>query len=150
MSTPIVAHGTAKTNHVPPRAAGDQDPSGTGHAASRGGTRSGRPEGDQPSPRPAPRTTDLTRGSFTDGVRTFTVRASGPVAPDSFQVYANGNPAEVVLVISGIGSGELRATWGAQWRTASETWRDWCEASAFMVFYNGRGPAPGSVRACNG
>lgn len=92
----------------------------------------------------------LDRGDFSDGVRHFTVRTSGPDAPDSFQVYADGNPSEVVLVISGLNSGELRATWGPQWRTASESWRDWFEASSFMVFYNGQGPAAGSVRLCNG
>ncbi|GAB4008858.1 hypothetical protein GCM10029992_66360 [Glycomyces albus] len=79
-------------------------------------------------------------GSFSDGVRTFTVRASGPSAPDSLNVYADGNRSEVVLVISGLNTGELRATWGPQWRTASESWRDWFEANAFMVFYNGRRP----------
>ena len=90
------------------------------------------------------------RGDFNDGVRLFTVRASGVDAPDSFQVYANRNPAEVVLVISGLNSGELRATWGPYWRTASEAWRDWCEANAFMVFYNGGRPDTGKVRVCNG
>ncbi|GAB4006612.1 hypothetical protein GCM10029992_57920 [Glycomyces albus] len=92
----------------------------------------------------------LDRGQFSDGVRRFTVRASGPDAPDSFQVYVDGNRAEVVLVVSGINTGELRATWGPHWRTASEPWRDWFEASSFMVFYNGKGPAAESVRLCNG
>ncbi|WP_199035489.1 hypothetical protein [Glycomyces salinus] len=92
----------------------------------------------------------LDRGDFSDGVRNFTVRASCVDAPDSFQVYADGNTTEVVLVISGLNSGELRATWGPQWRTASESWRDWFEASAFMVFHNGTRPDFGRGRTCNG
>lgn len=107
----------------------------------------------------APAPAALDRGQFSDGVRSFTVRASGPTAPDSFQVFAGGDRADVVLVVSGINTGELRATWGPEWRTASETWRDWFEANSFMVFYNGKRPASGTasgtgsarrVRVCNG
>ncbi|WP_199042730.1 hypothetical protein [Glycomyces salinus] len=104
-----------------------------------------------PAARPAaPGAAIQNRGDFSDGVRSFTVRASGIPAPDSFQVCANRNPAEVVLVISGLNTGELRATWGPQWRTASEGWRDWFEATAFMVFYNGRRPDFRRVRVCDG
>ncbi|GAB4002705.1 hypothetical protein GCM10029992_41680 [Glycomyces albus] len=92
----------------------------------------------------------LDRGSFSDGVRSFTVRTSCTEAPDSFQVHLTGQSSEVVLVISGLGAHDLRATWGPQWRTASEGWRDWFEATAFMVFYNGHRPDSGSVRVCNG
>lgn len=90
------------------------------------------------------------RGRFTDRIRTFSVRTSSMPAPDSFQVFADEFQRELVLVVSGINSGALRATWGAQWRTASEGWRDWCEATAFMVFYNGGRPDAGKVRVCNG
>ncbi|GAB4004070.1 hypothetical protein GCM10029992_47950 [Glycomyces albus] len=73
-----------------------------------------------------------------------------PGRSDSFQVYADHNPAEVVLVVSGLNSGELRATWGPQWRTTSEPWQEWFEANAFMVFHNGSLPPTGKVRACRG
>jgi hypothetical protein len=65
-------------------------------------------------------------------------------------VHLTGQSREVVLVISGLSTRDLRATWGPQWRTASETWRDWFEATAFMVFYNGQRPPRGKVRVCNG
>ncbi|HEU5129328.1 MAG TPA: hypothetical protein VFU12_15195 [Glycomyces sp.] len=96
------------------------------------------------------RPTTLDRGHFTDGVRTFHVRCSSETAPDSFQVYADGNPEAIVLVLSGLNSGALKATWGPGWITASEEWRQWCEAEAFMVFYNGTKAAVGRVRVCNG
>ncbi|WP_199035311.1 hypothetical protein [Glycomyces salinus] len=92
----------------------------------------------------------IERGSFSDGIRSFTVRTSCAEAPDSFQVHVTGRSSEVVLVISGLGTNDLRATWGPQWRTASEGWRDWFEATAFMVFYNGQRPHSGRERVCNG
>lgn len=90
------------------------------------------------------------RGTFSDGVNTFSVHASSDEAPDSFQVYASGSVAEIVLVISGLNAGALNATWGLNWVNASEEWREWCEAEAFMVFYNGTKPAVGRVRVCHG
>lgn len=90
------------------------------------------------------------RGTFSDGVDTFSVRVPSGEAPDSFQVYLSGRTAEIVLVVSGLNAGVLKATWGLNWVTASEEWREWCEAEAFMVFYNGTEPAVGRVRACNG
>ncbi|WP_026929938.1 hypothetical protein [Glycomyces tenuis] len=92
----------------------------------------------------------IERGTFSDGARTFSVRASSEDVPDSFQVYDAESVAEIVLVVSGINSGTLKATWGLNWITASEEWREWCEAEAFMVFYNGTKPAVGRVRVCNG
>lgn len=96
------------------------------------------------------RSTTLERGNFTDGYQTFHVRCSSENAPDSFQVYADGNPEAVVLVLSGLNSGELKATWGRDWRTASEAWREWAEAQAFMLFYNGQSTPRATVRVCNG
>lgn len=92
----------------------------------------------------------LERGRFSDGVRTFSVRASSGDAPDSFQVYTDGGQGELVLVITGLISRELRASWSLEWRSASDSWREWLEANAFMVFYNGDRPAIGKVRVCNG
>jgi hypothetical protein len=97
-----------------------------------------------------PRADALERGRFTDGVRTFSVRASSEDAPDSFQVYADESRCELVLVVTGLISRDLKATWGPQWRSASEEWREWLETNAFMVFYNGDRTAVGSVRVCDG
>ncbi|MCH7229703.1 hypothetical protein L0U85_02335 [Glycomyces sp. L485] len=91
----------------------------------------------------------LDRGRFTYGSMTFTVRASGPDAPDSFQVYANGNPADIVLIVSGLNAWNLRATWGHGWRSWGEDWKLQFKEHAFMVFYNGQTPPPGKVRVCN-
>jgi hypothetical protein len=92
----------------------------------------------------------LTRGQFSDGQRLFTVRASSADAPDSFQVHAGGDQADIVVVVSGLASWNLRATWGDGWRSASAEWKAWVKDQAFMVFYNGRPPATGSVRVCSG
>ena len=92
----------------------------------------------------------LERGRFGDGDSVFTVRASSDHAPDSFQVYANANPADIVLVVSGLNGGNLRATWGDDWRPFSEEWKGWFKHQAFLAFYNGLAPAAGRVRFCNG
>lgn len=92
----------------------------------------------------------IERGTFTDGARTFSVRASSEGEPDSFQVCVRDKVGEIVLVISGLNAGTLKATWGLNWVTASEEWHEWCEAEAFMVFYNGTKPAVGRVRVANG
>ncbi|MCC3764072.1 hypothetical protein K3N28_13455 [Glycomyces sp. TRM65418] len=97
----------------------------------------------------------LERGRFSDGRRSFTVRASSAQAPDSFQVFVTGNAADIVLIVSGLTSGNLHATWGEEWRAASEAEREWFQAWAFHVFYNGsvserRRPQPGTVRHCDG
>jgi hypothetical protein len=77
----------------------------------------------------------LERGAFHDEVRTYRVRASSADAPDSFQVYT-GEREDVVLVVSGINSGDLKATWGPFWRSFKPNWRAWVEDSAFRVFYS--------------
>ena len=92
----------------------------------------------------------LTRGQFSDGQRLFTVRASSPEVPDSFQVHAGGDQADIVVVVSGLATWNLRATWGDGWRSANAEWKAWFKDQAFMVFYNGRPPTTGNVRACNG
>jgi hypothetical protein len=102
----------------------------------------------------------LIRGTFSDGHTEFTVRASTATAPDSFQVSANNNPADIVLIVSGINTGHLHATWGQGWRTFAPDWKVWIEDAAFKVFYTGHaidnrpspdGPmGPGKVRFCHG
>jgi hypothetical protein len=95
----------------------------------------------------------LERGRFNYGSMTFVVRASSLDAPDSFQVHTGGNPADIVLVVSGLNSWNLRATWGDDWRTAGEEWKLRFKEQAFMVFYNGRAPEAGRSRRerfCNG
>lgn len=67
---------------------------------------------DQPEPRDS-----LVRGNFSDSTTRFTVLASSATAPDSFQVSANGNWADIVLIVSGINTGHLHSTWGDGWRT---------------------------------
>ena len=105
----------------------------------------------QPDPREP-----LVRGDFSDGHTNFTVRASNITAPDSFQVSANRNAADIVLIVSGLNSGRLHATWGDGWRSFAPDWKVWIEDAAFKVFYNGdlvndrRDGGLGSVRFCNG
>lgn len=92
----------------------------------------------------------LERGGFSDGRRYFKVRASSAEAPDSFQVYSGANRADIVVVVSGLASGSLRATWGDGWRTASEEWKTWVKEQGFKVFYNGGSGEARPVRVCNG
>ena len=109
---------------------------------------------DEPEPRDS-----LVRGDFRDSTTRYTVRASSAVAPDSFQVSANGNSADIVLIVSGINSGRLHATWGDGWRAFNPEWKIWVEDMSFKVFYGvalaGKGSGPsndglGPVRFCNG
>jgi hypothetical protein len=91
-----------------------------------------------------------TRNSTQSVRRQFNVRASSESAPDSFQVYANGNPADIVLVVAGLTSWNLHATWGDGWRSAGAEWKEWCQDQAFLAFYNGRPPVASRTRVCNG
>jgi hypothetical protein len=61
----------------------------------------------------------LERGQFSDGRRNFVVRASSTDAPDSFQVHTKGNQSDVILVVSGLNTGNLHATWSEEWRTST-------------------------------
>ncbi|THV43316.1 hypothetical protein [Glycomyces buryatensis] len=97
-----------------------------------------------------PKRVSSERGRFSDGTRVFNVHASGQSAPDSFQVSVDCEQVDIVLVVSGLNTGQLHATWGEGWRTASEDWRRWFEDQAFMAFYNGQRPPKGKVRFCNG
>ncbi|GAA2147623.1 hypothetical protein [Glycomyces algeriensis] len=81
----------------------------------------------------------LERGAFSDDYRTYRVRASSADAPDSFQVLT-GKGDDIVLIVSGLNSGELKATWGPFWRSFKPNWKIWVEESAFRVFYSQRQP----------
>ncbi|MCC3762905.1 hypothetical protein K3N28_07445 [Glycomyces sp. TRM65418] len=113
--------------------------------------------------RTAPAPDPLERGRFTDGHTDFTVRASTIDAPDSFQVSADDNLADIVLIVSGLNSGDLHATWGQGWRAFNPEWKVWVEDVAFKVFYTGHhitdrpsnrpgsgDGGPGPVKFCNG
>ncbi|THV28379.1 hypothetical protein [Glycomyces paridis] len=63
--------------------------------------------------------------------------ASSAVAPDSFQVFASENRADIVLIVSGLNTGDLHATWGEEWRTRTVEWQAWARECAFHVFHNG-------------
>ena len=43
----------------------------------------------------------------------------------------------MVLTVSGLNSGDLKATWGPQRRTMNAEWKTWAEESAFRIFYSG-------------
>ncbi|WP_026924561.1 hypothetical protein [Glycomyces arizonensis] len=92
---------------------------------------------------------EVERGRFRDRRSEFVVCSTEADASDSLRVYEGQNRTDLVLVITGICSGDLKASWGRQWRTASDEWREWMEAKAFMAFYTGRTPRR-TVRTCNG
>jgi len=93
----------------------------------------------------------LNRGTFQDQYRTYTVRVSSADAPDSFQVITGARGDDVVLVVSGINSGELKATWGRFWSGLKPQSKIWIEEQAFRVYYRHRiDSAPISWRFCNG
>lgn len=79
----------------------------------------------------------LERGEFRDSLRTYRVRVSSNEAPDSFQVYT-GQREDIVLIVSGLNSGDLKATWGPGWRGAEEDWKVWVEECAFSLVIVGR------------
>lgn len=116
-------------------------------------------------------TSPLLRGRFSDGRSDFAVYASTVENPDAFHVALSENLADIVLIVSGIVTGQLHATWGQDWRAFAPEWKVWVKDAAFQVFYtghiahspngsdpgtessagsaNGKG-SPGKVRFCNG
>ncbi|MBO3731340.1 hypothetical protein [Glycomyces niveus] len=104
---------------------------------------------------PSPNPDLLVRGGFTDEVDGFWVYALSAASPDAFQVCANGNQADIVLIVSGLHSGLIHATWGEGWRSRSVEWREWAKGCAMHVFANGsllKEPQTGArkVRFCDG
>ncbi|GAA1672700.1 hypothetical protein GCM10009830_18610 [Glycomyces endophyticus] len=92
----------------------------------------------------------LDRGTFRDDYRSYTVRASSADAPDSFQVITGPRGDDVVLVISGLNSGDLKATWGRFWNGLKPQAKVWVEEQAFRVFYRDRINTATSTRFCDG
>lgn len=86
----------------------------------------------------------LERGRFSHGGWTFVVVASSAVAPDSFQVYAAGNRDDLIMIVSGLTTGNLHATWSKEWRTLSAEWREWLRTNAFRAFHQVNQPRAGS------
>ncbi|RRS01610.1 hypothetical protein [Glycomyces terrestris] len=89
------------------------------------------------------------RGTFEDEYRTYTVQASSAVAPDSFQVLTGPRNDDVVLVVSGLNSGDLKATWGSYWSRLKPHAKIWVEEQAFRIFYRARISAE-AARFCDG
>ncbi|SDD28989.1 hypothetical protein [Glycomyces harbinensis] len=95
----------------------------------------------------------LDRGGFSDDFRSYTVLASSADAPDSFQVITGERGDDVVLVVSGLTSGNLKATWGRFWSGLKPQSKIWVEEQAFRTFYSGHriiATAPVSARFCDG
>lgn len=92
----------------------------------------------------------LARGGFTDGTHEFWVYATTADAPDSFQVAADGNRADIVMVVSGLNTGVQHATWGDEWRSRSAEWQEWAKSCAFHVFDKGSLLAEPRTRFCDG
>ncbi|PRY57925.1 hypothetical protein [Glycomyces artemisiae] len=89
-------------------------------------------------------------GGFRDDYRSYTVIASSADAPDSFQVVTGAAGDDVVLVVSGLNSGDLKATWGRFWRTLKPQAKVWVEEQAFRAFYRPRLAAADDSRFCDG
>ena len=56
------------------------------------------------------------RGMFSDGIDRFSGCASPALSvPGSFRVYLGRRGGDLVLVVSGISSEDLKASWGEKW-----------------------------------
>lgn len=97
-------------------------------------------------------------GSFSDGAgSTFHVFASSSYAPGALFVHYESNRADAVLIVTGLSSGNPRASWGPHWRATARPWQRWCQEAALHVFYNGgeatqaaQATATGRARVCDG
>jgi hypothetical protein len=93
---------------------------------------------------------ELVRGAFSDDYRTYRVRASCADAPDSFQVLT-GNGEDIVLIVSGLNSGDLKATWGRSGAPSSPSGRSGSKsprsASSTVAANRSRPPPPRSASA---
>lgn len=102
-------------------------------------------------------TAEVRRGDFDFYGEAFEVFASSADAPESMRVYPTGGAHDaLVLVVSGLNSGDLKASWGKPWSERSEEWRDSFEERAYRAYLRPESnsgtaaPAIGRVRVCNG
>lgn len=99
---------------------------------------------------------EVRRGSFVKDGSLFEVCASSANAPEAMRVYPEGDRSRIALVVSGLNSGDLKASWGAGWADYPQEWREDFEDSAYRTYVS-RETAPilttketGTVRVCNG
>jgi hypothetical protein len=86
---------------------------------------------------------EVRRGSFDMDGSLFDVCASSAFAPEAMRVYPAGDRSVIALVVSGLNSGELKASWGSGWGAYPEEWRDDFEERAYRAYVS-------RVRVCNG
>jgi hypothetical protein len=101
-------------------------------------------------------TAEVQRGSFTKNGATFDVYASSEHAPEAMRVYLAEDRTSIVLVVTGLNSGDLKAGWGLPWRDYPEEWREDFEERAYRAYVNREAvprrkvSAVGVVRVCSG
>lgn len=101
-------------------------------------------------------TAEVQRGSFAKDGRTFDVYASSAHAPDTMRVYPADAHGSIVLIVSGLNSRSMKASWGLPWRGFAEEWRDDFEERAYRAYVsraNVQRPtvrATATVRVCEG
>jgi hypothetical protein len=101
-------------------------------------------------------TTEVRRGSFNQDGTTFEVCASSAHAPEAMRVYPAGDRSALVLVVSGLNSGDLKVNWGQPWRGYPAQWREDFEERAYRAYVSrgaeppSSGRAAGAVRVCEG
>jgi len=88
-------------------------------------------------------TTEVQRGSFDKDGSRFDVCASSALAPEAMRVYPAGDRSVIALVVSGLNSGDLKASWGAGWDAYPLEWREDFEERAYRAYVS-------RVRVCNG
>ncbi|MEU6247623.1 hypothetical protein [Glycomyces sp. NPDC047010] len=87
--------------------------------------------------------TEVQRGTFDKDGSRFDVCASSALAPEAMRVYQAGDRSVIALVVSGLNSGDLKASWGAGWGDYPLEWRDDFEERAYRAYVS-------RVRVCNG
>jgi hypothetical protein len=101
-------------------------------------------------------TAEVQRGSFIKDERMFNIYASSAHAPDTMRVYPADAYGSIVLIMSGLNSRNMKASWGLPWRGFAEEWRDDFEERAYRAYVS-RAVAPrptaratATVRVCEG
>lgn len=92
-------------------------------------------------------TTEVKRGSFVQDGSAFDVCASSEHAPEAMRVYPAGDRSALVLVVSGLNSGDMKANWGQPWRDYPDQWRDDFEERAYRAYVSRDAKPRASVRA---